>query len=129
MFSLNIEAIEKKLMKNLNTDSKKEYEVIIQSFINSKIKNIVRKGKILCPICGKRIHNLSRKLRFINIPSDIYLFFSHLKCKEEFFEKTSTDPSLDNIKVIISNTPLIKASEKNKKEYFFEKLQEFLNQI
>ena len=116
-------------MKNLNNELKKEYELIIQSFINSNIKNIVKNGKILCPICGKRIHNLSRKLRFINIPADIYLFFSHLKCKKEFFDKTTKDPSLNNIKLIISNTPLIKDSQKMKKEFFFEKLQDFLNQI
>ena len=116
-------------MKNLNNEPKKEYEMIIQSFINSKLKNIVKNGRILCPICGKRIHNLSRKLRFINIPADIYIFFSHLKCKKVFFKKTINDPSLDNIKLIISNTPLIKASQKMKKEFFFEKLHDFLNQI
>ena len=116
-------------MKNPKESLKNRQQTIIESFMNSSTKNIIKNGKILCPICGKKIQSLSRKLRFINWPASIYIFFSHIKCKRIFFEYISEDSSVEKIKEIISRTPMREKSLKMKKMQFFENLDNFLNKI
>ena len=116
-------------MKSSKESIKNCQQTIIESFMSSSIKNLTNNGKILCPICGKKIQSLSRKLRFINWPASIYIFFSHIKCKKIFFEYISEDPSIDNIKRIILKTPMREKSLKMKKMQFFENLDNFLNNI
>ncbi|NHI92789.1 MAG: hypothetical protein EAX96_09840 [Candidatus Lokiarchaeota archaeon] len=116
-------------MKNSKQNIKNFQQNILESFMSSSIKNLIKNGRILCPICGKKIQNLSRRLRFINSPASIYIFFSHIKCKNFFFKKLSQESSIETIKEIIYNTPIREETQKMKKEIFFETLNNFINKI
>ncbi|MHA1301511.1 MAG: hypothetical protein ACTSO9_18975 [Candidatus Helarchaeota archaeon] len=62
-----------------------------EKFYMSTIKNKIKHGKLICPICGERIQRISKKNQFINSPAGIYLIFSSNQCKKKFVEMMNED--------------------------------------